>query len=381
MRILHICTGNPFSEAMYYKENYLIDANLEDGHEVIILADTTMWDGNHLVSVPTCDQGLKNGARLIRVSFQNFGVALLSSKLRKVPGFSELVVGLAPDVILFHNIFQQGICDLPKIRNRLPDCKIYGDVSTSFENSAQNPLSKYVLHGMIYRRWLKRSTPYWDKIFYVAELSHDFLRTMYDVPEDLMELNPLPGRIMPLEEKHGRAASFREAHGLSPETLVLFHSGKMDARKKTVEILNIIRALPEGLDIHLFIAGSFYDDVRQEAEGLMAAMDCVTYLGFLSQDEMQSALAACDLYLQPGSASHTAQTAICCGVPVIVSDERIYRRFIDGNGYIIRNVQELREIILDTYAHREKLQEMSENAYRVAGEYFDYRKLAARLYR
>ena len=381
MRILHICTGNPFTPTMYYKENYFLDANLADGHEPIVLADTTCWDTNRIAEVEPCDEYLPNGVRVIRVRFQAIAGEKAGAKLRVIPGFAELVISLAPDVILFHNLFQHGICDLKKIRQALPNCKIYGDVSTSFENSARTLMSRYVLHGLLYRSWVRKSLPYWDKIFYVSELSHRFLREMYHVPEALMELNALPAVLMPPEEKQRRSAEFRAAHQIPEGTMVLFHSGKMDAAKKTLELLRLLRDLSGLLSFRLFIAGSFYDDIRNEAERLIDEMDQVTYLGFLSQEEMRTALAACDVYLQPGSASQTAQTAICCGTPVVVSGEAAYRRFIAGNGFLIREPEELRQILPELAAHPEELAAMSARAYAVAEQYFDYRKLAARLYR
>ena len=381
MRILHICAGNPFTPTMYYKENYFLDANLADGHEAIVLADTTLWQGNQVIETAPCDEYLPNGVRVIRAAFQSFGHPVLTAKMRKIPNFVQLVVGIAPDVILFHNIYQYGICELNAIRAKLPNCKIYGDVSTSFDNSARTFLSRYVLHGLLYRSWIQKSLPYWDKIFYVSELSHDFLRDIYGIPDELLELNALPGVIMPLEEKQRRADAFRIRYQIPPDTIVFFHSGKMDKAKRTVELLRLLQSLDDQISYRLFIAGKFYDDIRQEAEALVSEMESVTFLGFLSQDEMQTALAACDLYLQPGSASQTAQAAICCGTPVVVCGEKVYQHFVDGNGFLIRDTEELREILPHVCAHPELLNQMSQRAYEIASQYLDYRKLAARLYR
>lgn len=380
MKILHLYTGNPFSETLYYKVNYIVDANLADGHEVTVLADTTCWQENRIAETEPCDKIMPNGARLIRVPLRAMGHPWLTDKLRIVPHFAERVISLAPDVLVIHNLFQRGVCDLGTIHRALPNCKIYGDVSTSFENSARSFLSRHVLHGCLYRSWIRKSLPYWDQIFYVSALSRDFLREMYHLPDSLLELNALPATIVPPEQKARYSAAFRAAHHIPADTMVLFHSGKMDAAKKTVELLKILQDLSGRFPYRLFIAGSFYDDIREEAEGLIREMDSVTFLGFLSQKEMQTALAACDLYLQPGSPSHTAQAAICCGTPVVVSGEDAYGLFMQGNGCLIDHADALRTILPDVAAHPEQLAEMSRKAYEVAAQYFDPRKLAARLY-
>ena len=89
MRILHICIGNPFTETMYYKENYFIEANLLDGHKPIILADTTKWEQNNIVEVGTCDRILENGARLVRVNLKKIGGRRITMKLRIVEEFVD----------------------------------------------------------------------------------------------------------------------------------------------------------------------------------------------------------------------------------------------------------------------------------------------------
>ena len=40
----------------------------------------------------------------------------------------------------------------------------------------------------------------------------------------------------------------------------------------------------------------------------------------------------------------------------------------------------MKNILCDIYEHPEKLREMSEKAYEIADRYFEYHKLAARLY-
>lgn len=361
---------------MYYKENYLLDAFLEAGHTPLILADTTTWQDGKIVMVPAGDTTLENGVRVVRV---DLGHGFLRQKLRWVHGFSDLVVSLQPDVMLVHTIQQHGICDLRELRQRLPQCRFYADVSTAYQNSAKNWLSRSLLHRGIYRAWIQKSLPYWDKIFYVNEESKQFLQEMYGVPNELMELNALPGVIMSPEEKASRKAEFRSAHGLADDQLVLFHSGKMDAMKRTGDLLDAMERLPEGR-ARLFIAGSFYDDVREVLTDRIARMPNVTYLGFLNQDEMQTALAAADLYCQPGSASQTAQAAITCGTPVIVCGEAAYGEFIHGNGVLLSKPEDIQTILPELVSRPDELKKMSDVSYEVAHKLLDYRKLAARLY-
>lgn len=380
MRILHICIGNPFTETMYYKENYFIEANLLDGHEPIILADTTKWEQNSIVEVGICDRIMENGARLIRVNLKKMGGRRIAMKLRIVEEFVDIVVSLQPNVILFHNIYQEGIARLEEIKKQLPYCKIYGDSSATFVNSAKTFFSKRILHGIIYRNWVKKGTEYLEKIFFVNESAREFLIKQYALPVNKLELNSLPSIIMDENEKQKKKKEFRLKQGISESTIIVSHSGKMDKKKRTIELLEVMKELVKKYDIYFYIAGSFYDDIKEKAIELIETSNRIKYEGFLQQEELRTLLAASDVYVQPGGASHTAQNAISCGTPVIVAGEKDYGLFVKNNGYIIDNIEEVKDHILELYNNRKKLLFMTEEARKVAKEFFDYKKLASRLY-
>ena len=380
MRILHICIGNPFTETMYYKENYFIEANLLDGHKPIILADTTKWEQNNIVEVGTCDRILENGARLVRVNLKKIGGRRITMKLRIVEGFVDIVVSLRPDVVLFHNIYQEGIARLGQIKKQLPNCKIYGDSSATFVNSAKTFFSKQILHGIIYRNWVKKGIRYLEKVFFVNDSAREFLIKQYALPINILELNSLPSIIMDKDEKQKKRKEFRLKHGISESAVIVSHSGKMDKKKRTIELLKLMKELVKRHDIYFYIAGSFYDDIKEKAMELIEASGRIKYEGFLQQEELRTLLAASDVYVQPGGASHTTQNAISCGTPVIVAVKKDYGLFVKKNGYIIDDVEQVAGYILELYNNRKKLLNMEEEAGKVAKEFFDYRKLASRLY-
>lgn len=380
MRILHICIGNPYTETLYYKENYLIEANLLDGNEVVVLADTSTWDKNKIICVDPCDKRMPEGYRLIRIETRNVLGKYLGGKLRIIKGFTEKILSIKPDVILFHNLYQEGICHLKEIVNGIPFCKIYGDSSATYENSATNNISKIFQHKLLYKTWIWSGLPYIEKIFYVNESAKSFLQEMYKIPEKKLELNSLPAKIVTEEDAYNMRCAFRQKHNLAPNTFVVFHSGKMDKNKKTLELMKEILPFLKKNNSYLFIAGSFYEDIREEAINIIEKNTQIVYLGFLDIEEMREAMCASDVYLQPGSASQSAQTAIACGTPIILSGRNDYQLFIDGNGYIIDDISEVPSCLTKMDRDREGLAEMSKKSREIACEYFDYRKLARRFY-
>lgn len=380
MKIVYVCVGNPFTEGMYYKENYFIDANREDGHDVSVIADTTKWEGNKICDVSEGVYRGKNGEKIMRFKLKNFLTPVLTEKLRVVKKMTEILCSEKPDIIFFNNIFVEEVRNIGLLKELMPNVKIYGDVSTSYENSARNFLSKRILHGIVYKKWIKQSMPFWDKIFYVNESSKKFLREMYDVPDSLMELNALPAVILEREIKEKNRVTFRKRFNISDDTVILAHSGKMDARKQTIELMEMVSNLQNKYNIVLFIAGVFSKEIENQAQSIINNCGNIHYLGFLNQKEMTEFLSASDIYIQPKLATQTVQAAISCGTPVVVSDRGAYGLFVERNGFLIDDLFEVEGIIDEVCKNPGKLGEMSEKSYDVAYRFFDYKKLASRLY-
>ena len=123
-----------------------------------------------------------------------------------------------------------------------------------------------------------------------------------------MEFYPLGGNIFPPEEYAEKRERRRVELGLAPDELLLVHSGKLDALKRTEELLRAFAAVPE-LKAKLAVIGSIPDDRKELLTSLMEQDSRVQFLGWKSGAELQEYLCACDLYCQPGSLSATMQNA------------------------------------------------------------------------
>lgn len=99
-------------------------------------------------------------------------------------------------------------------------------------------------------------------------------------------------------------------------------------------------------------------------------------------DELMRLLMAADLYVQPGTCSVTAQNAICCGCPVILSSRyEGYHLFVQDNGWLVNTEDELYRALQEFVDCKNQLTDMKIASYKIARKYLDYSKLAARLYR
>ena len=380
MRIAHIGLAAYYTDGMTYQDNQLAEQNARDGHEVMYISNAAEYVDGKVVETGSEDKALASGVRLVRMPYERFFTRFASEKLRRVKGLYRLLQTFAPDVILSHDLCYWSVLDVIHYKKDHPEVKFYADTHTAAYNSGTNWLSLHVQHRIFYRYLIRKALPYLEKYLYVGEGERLFSLQNYGVPENLMEFYPLGGTLLP-EEEYRRARARRRAElGLADGTLLLVHSGKLDALKRTDELLRAFAAVPE-LEAKLAVIGSIPEDRKELLSSLMEADGRVVFLGWKSGEELQEYLCACDVYCQPGSVSATLQNAICRGCAILSYPHEDYTKDFDyGNFFWIKTEPDMAETLRMVAAGPSVLVPMEESSWRCARELLDYRKLAARFY-
>ena len=381
MRILHLCLASYYNDGYNYQENVLPRINKEDGHEVRILASTEVFvDNQRLGYVEPSEYVTEYGVPIKRLPYAQIGNHFIQKKVRKYSGVYEEIAKFSPDVIMAHGLTMWSDLDVVRYKKNRPEVKLYADTHTAAYNSGTNWLSLHVLHRGLYRWLTQKTLPHLEKYFYIGEGERKFAIETYDVPEDIMEFYPLGGVIPSAEEYLDRRARRRAELGLAEDELLLVHSGKLDALKRTADLLRAFAAVPE-LKAKLAVIGSVPEDMKPVLEPLMAADPRVTYLGWKSGAELQEYLCACDLYCQPGSVSATMQNAVCCGSPVLLYPHEPYTKHYDyGNILWAKTAEDMTKAFRALQGGEVDLAALRSGSDRCARELLDYRSLGARLY-
>lgn len=381
MKILHLCLSCFYIDGYNYQENVLPRINKEDGHEVRIIASTETFVDNYRPGyLEPSEYVTEYGVPIKRLPYVKVGPWPITIKFRKYPNVYEEIAAFAPDVIMLHNASFWSVLDVIRYKKDHPAVKLYADSHTAVYNSGTNWLSLHVLHRCFYKYLIQKAIPYLDKFFYVGEGERLFALKNYGVPESLMEFYPLGGSIFSQEDYAEKRESRRAELGLAPDELLLVHSGKLDALKRTDELLRAFAAVPE-LNAKLAVIGSIPEDRKELLTSLMEQDDRVLYLGWKSGAELQEYLCACDLYCQPGSVSATMQNSVCCNCAILCYPHEPYVRHFDyGNILWVRTEGDITEVFRRLAENASELGTLKENSDRCARELLDYRKLAARLY-
>lgn len=379
MKIAHIGLACFYTEGMTYQDNLLSAQNVLDGHEVMYISNAAKYvDG--IVTETGFEDKMDGGVRLVRLPYERFFTRFATDKLRRVKGLYKLLEDFAPDVILSHGLQYWSVLDVIRYKKAHPAVKFYADTHADYYTSGTDWLSRKVLHGMFYRRLVRKALPFLEKYLFLSDECRRFSAELYGVPESLMEFYPLGGTILPDAEYQALRAKRRAELGVGEDTPLLVHAGKLEPMKRTDELLRAFAAVPE-LDAKLAVIGSIPEEQRETLMQLMEADGRVVYLGWKSGEELEEYLCACDLYCQPGKVSATMQNAVCRNCPVLLYPHPDYVKDFDwGNVRWVRTEEDMADSFRALAEGTLPLAEMAENSARCAREMLDYRKLAARLY-
>ena len=380
MKIAHVGLVCFFTEGMTYQDNQLTEQNVRDGHEVLYISNAAKYVNGEIVDTGYEDTVLENGMRLVRLPYERIVNSYFSDKLRKVKGLYKLLCDFAPDIIFSHNLCYLSVADVLRYKKEHPRVKLYADTHTDEKNSGRSWFSMNVQHKLIYKPLYQRAYPYLEKYFYLSQERKDFSVKHYGLPEDKMEFYPLGGRILEDSEYEALRASVRAELGLKDGELMFIHSGKLDAAKRTEELLDAFAAVPE-LKAKLFVCGSIPQDMEAKLKGLFSRDERVQFLGWKTADELVKLLCAADFYLQPGSQSATMENALCCRTAVMLYPHLAYTSDFDGGNVVwVENAGDMEKAFKAIHSGSIDLKELGNKSSLFASEYLDYRKLAARLY-
>jgi glycosyltransferase involved in cell wall biosynthesis len=379
VKIAHLCLAGAFTEGMSYQDNVLVDVNRRDGHDVLIVSDCMMFRDGQLEPVEPEDRILANGARLVRLPFDVVGPGWFTQKIKKSRRLLPLLEDFDPDVILYHGVIGWSLLTLRDYKQRHPSTKIYVDSHEDRHNSATNWISYTIQYRLLTRSLVQKILPYIEKILYISLETKDFLTKVLDLPEPVLEYYPLGGSVVPDAERRAIRSVERAKLGIAVDDVVFLHSGKLDYRKRSLEILAAFRSV-EDRRAKLLIVGRLDDGNKEELERAIAADDRVMFLGWANGDRLTAVMCASDVYVQPGGQSSSLQHAICCGLPILVRHYPSHEPFVRGNGYFVESQTDIAKRMAEIVASPDQLEAMRAASYEVAYGLLDYRKLGARLY-
>lgn len=372
--------SNFYIDNANYQENEIPRQNKADGHEIKIIASTEVYIKNITIGYTNPGEYInEDGIPVTRLPYRKILNFNISKRVRAYPGLYGHIENFSPDLILFHGAAAYALITAAKYVKNHRGVRLLVDSHEDLLNSATNFLSKHVLHRLFYKGVVQFSLAHIEKILYITYETKIFLENVYNIPPDKLSFFPLGGRILTEDERNTVRSYIRRDLGIKDHQILIIHSGKLDSKKRTREIVEAFCKVRHD-DLRMIIIGSLDNEVSKEIDPFISSDPRIRYLGWMKPDSLRKYLMAGDLYVQLGGQSVTMQNALCCGCAAALFPFESHKFLLDDSVFYISNKDDL-TCVLDTISqNRSLLEDKRKRSFNIARNLLDYKKIASILY-
>lgn len=378
MKIIHLCLCGPFTDKALYQENLLTKYHKKLGHDVSIITSQYTWNNKgEIVKVKSRTYYNEHGVKVIRLPSEE--IPFLNFKLYK--NLYKSIENEKPDILFMHGIQFLNLKQVIKYVKKHTNVRLFVDNHADVINSARNWLSRNIQHKIIWKHYAKIIEPYTTKFYGVSTPSVNFLKEIYQITDEKIELLPLGVDDEKVEKVKNPYISkkIREKHSIKPSDFLIMTGGKIDNNKtQTLLLMQAIREM-KITNIKLIIFGSIIPELKNKFNKLLD--ENIIYVGWLDSDDIYKYLNSADLVVFPGLRSVLWIQAIGLGKPCVfnyigpgITDD------VDLGGNCIflyeNTVEEMKKVITEIVNNKNLYEQMKNVASTKGMSTFSYKKIA-----
>lgn len=374
MKIVHVCLSGIYNDGWGYQENVISEYNSKDGHDVTVIASkegNISVDSEFLLSKRCNIKYQKNGVKVVRIPYVKFLPLFFSKKLKLYRYLYKTIDEINPDILFFHGTIGFSLHVIPKYKKNHQDCKIYIDNHADYYNCGKNIISRYLLYKLLWKYQIRRTVQYVEKYFGTLPIRNEFMRDIYGIPKDKIELLMMgvDEKLLPNNYSITRN-EFREKYAIALDEFVVVAGGKIDVNKNFDKLLKAINEI-ETSNVTLLLFGRIEEECKDSIESLLT--DRIKYVGWLTPEEIMKAFISSDLGVFPGLHSVLWEQAVSCELPCIFRKlDGVDHININGNSILLDDVsvdtikKNIEYLSSDLYSY----QHMKERAKKAANKMF-----------
>lgn len=381
MRITHLCLGCFFPDGYSYQENMLPKYHKKLGHDVSVVASLQTFDKNGNVSYMDKASEYRNEYDIPVQRLDYKAPLKVYRKLKRFIGTYEAIERTNPDILFIHGCQFMDMDVVVKYLKKHPNVTVYVDNHADFSNSATNWVSFTFLHKILWKHCAHIIYPYTKKFYGVLPARVDFLKNVYGLPADKVEL-----LVMGADDEKVAAAlkpevrkEIREKYGIADDDFLIITGGKIDNFKK--QIMYLMEAVNElqNEKVKLIVFGSVIPELKEKVEGLVSPY--TQYIGWVQSDQTDKYYAASDLVVFPGRHSVFWEQVAGLGKPMLCKAWD-GTKHVDLGGNVIflekDSVEEIYGILKKLIEDTEAYQRMKTHAIEEGMKVFSYSDIAKR---
>lgn len=350
MKIVHLCLCSPVTDNFGYHDNLLPKFHKRLGHDVSVITSHNIFNKDGTIGYDERDV-YYNEYNIKTIRLKTFFNTSVLFPLRKYKGLYETIVSEEPDVLFIHGSQFLDITKIKKYAKNHPGVKIFIDNHADFSNSARTFLTKNLLHKIIWKHYAHLILPYVEKFYGVLPARVDFLKDVYGLPEEKIELLLMGADDDKVKEAKNLKIreKIRAQNGISKDDFLIMTGGKIDkAKRQTLLLMEAVNQIKDER-VKLIVFGSVEDELKTDFFKLVDG-ERIKYLGWIESDETYKYFASADLVVFPGRHSVFWEQTAALGIPMIVKFwEGTTHVDLGGNCKFLYkdSVEEIKESILE----------------------------------
>lgn len=384
MKILMLCEF--YNETLEYQENLLVKYYKKHGHDVTVITSTYESVFDYYNNIHDNKKPKKvyydHGAKIIKLPFK-FNIL---GKIKKYINITPIVEEFKPDLLYVHDIMPN-MLEMLDYKKKNPHVKMIMDYHADYTNSGNNWASINILHKIIRKKmYMDPVRDYVSKFFPIIPGSKTFLKDLYGIKEEQMEILPLGADIDLVEEikKSNKRIEIRKKFGITDNQKLLYTGGKFTPLKRIDILLEAFNEM-NNPDLHLVVVGDSDANNLKYKEKLLAIAannKNIHFSGWVNNREVYEYLSASDLAVFPASQSIVWLQAIASELPLIIGDFGGQSLdYINEFGAIIEmkpneiTKENLKKHIKSVVSNHEEYGKMKEASKKTRDKYLDWNHL------
>lgn len=366
-KIVHLCLCGAYNDGWGYQENLLTKYHKHMGLDVSVLASpfVNQHTGLGYAYHSTGTFYDVNGVKVTRLPLGIHQSCYLSKKLKIFRGLIQKLNEEEPDILFIHGVQFLSIRKVIAYLKKHPGILVFVDGHEDFNNTAFKFVSKYILHGLIWRYYARKIEPLVTTFWGVLPARVDFFSQMYGLPKEKTDLLVMgtDDEVVKQIDSNANKTAMSEKYNLAHDDFIIVTGGKLDSRKpQTLLLMEAVNKL-ENKHIKLIVFGSISDEHKHSFDNLLN--DSIIYAGWLKSEDIFRLFDIADLAFFPGNHSVLWEQAVGQGVPCIFKYIQGFTHIdLGGNcKYLYKDsVSEIQDVLSSLIDNPNQLLEMKEIA-------------------
>ncbi|MGO5275870.1 glycosyltransferase family 4 protein [Holdemanella porci] len=336
-RIVHIALSWPMMDELNYQDNLLPKYHARLGYDVTVISSKWVFDENGDVIYDSRDSYSLRDYDVIRLDLK-LGKNV-NSKIKIYDGLLETLCKLNPDILFVHEI---NFLDILKIKEYCKNHKVilYVDNHCDLKNSCKNFVSRYFLHGILWRYCAKEISPYVRKFYGVLPARVSFLTDIYHIEKSKCELLVMGADddYVSRVKDQKKIDELRRLHKIESNDFLIVTGGKINSNRP--ETLNLMKAVKDSKlnNLKLIVFGTVARELEKEFFDLIER-EKIIFVGWQDSLNTYQYMASANLVIFPGLHSVMWEQAVALGVPTMFRDiEGFHHVDLGGNCIFLKDV-------------------------------------------